>query len=79
MTDKNPKSKEDRGSTKNESIERYLDTKYKFRYNVIKCKPEFRLQGEEKWKPVDKYELNSLKREIDSAIGICSSVGNLKN
>ena len=46
--------------TKNTLIEMYLESKYDFRYNSIKCKPEYRVQGDPNdFKPVDKYFLNS--------------------
>lgn len=52
----------------NQAIEEYLSTKYAFRFNTIKQKPEYRTKGEqEPFKPMDKYKLLSLKRELDAA------------
>lgn len=56
-------------STKNQDIERYLKTAYVFRFNTIKQKPEFHLPNDLKaqWKPLDKYKLLTIKRELDAA------------
>lgn len=66
-------------SSKTEIIESYLDMKYEFRYNTIKCKPEMLnlTAGDKDFHPLDKYKLNSLKRELDTN-GIESSTNALK-
>lgn len=65
-------------ASKNELIEKYLVLKYDFRFNTIKQKPEFRQLGENsRFVPVDKYSLNSFKRELD-ANGLNSSSDNIK-
>lgn len=66
--------------SKNESIEMYLQMKYSFRYNSIKCQPEYKMNNENStYSPVDKYVLNTLKRELDSTIGISTSSDNIKS
>ncbi len=65
-------------STKNEQIEKHFRGVYKFRFNVIKCKPEYKSISEKgPFEPVDKYFINSLKRELD-AVGISTSTANIK-
>lgn len=66
-------------TSKSEIIERYFDLKYEFRFNTIKCKPEMinLSKNEKEFYPIDKYKLNSLKRELDSN-GIETSVNGLK-
>src|SRR5574343_598443 len=56
-------------STKNQDIENWLKVVYNFRYNTIKQKPEFKAQPDVKgnFKPIDKYKLLSIKRELDAA------------
>lgn len=55
-------------TSKTEVIESYLDMKYEFRFNTIKCKPEMLnlALNEKEFYPLDKYKLNSLKRELDT-------------
>lgn len=64
-----PPTKKDFAKTSNtEVVEEFLTLKYEFRFNVIKCKPEYKeLDAKEKaFKPLDKYKLNSIKRECDT-------------
>lgn len=70
-----------KANSKNETIEHYLKTKYLFRYNSIKCQPEIKKIGEHKktFIPVDKYILNSLKRNLDSILGISTSAENIRS
>ncbi|NCD42510.1 MAG: virulence protein [Bacteroidia bacterium] len=64
--------------SKNTLIEMYLETKYDFRYNSIKCKPEYRVLGDPNdFRPIDKYFLNSLKRELYTVVDINTSTTNL--
>lgn len=73
-----PNGSKAKKSTKNEQIEKHLRNIYKFRFNVIKCKPEYKEISEKgDFLPVDKYFLNSLKRELD-AVGINTSTANIK-
>lgn len=64
--------------SKNEIIESYLNDFYKFRFNVIKHKPEYidYLNNPKKWQKLDEYKLLSIKRELDSA-GIVTTKQNL--
>jgi len=50
--------------TKLQEVEDYINLSYEFRYNTIKQKPEY-LENNI-WKPLDKYKLLSIKRELDS-------------
>lgn len=51
----------------NQAIENWLSSVYDFRYNIIKQKPEFRIKGTTaQFKPIDKYKLLSIKRELDA-------------
>lgn len=79
MEVKKPEQKEYKKTSKMQIIESYFDMKYSFRYNTIKCKPELinLSAGEKNFLPLDKYKLNSLKRELD-ANGIESSVNTIK-
>jgi predicted P-loop ATPase len=61
----------------NEQIEMYLLTKYDFRFNTIKCKPEARNLGDKTFNPIDKYYINTTKRELDS-VGVKTSTSNIK-
>lgn len=65
---KEQKPKKDYGKSSNMAIvEEFLNEKYEFRFNVIKCKPEMLdlSLNEKHFYPVDKYKLNSIKRELD--------------
>lgn len=65
--------------SKNERIEEELRTLYNFRFNTVKSRTEYRdshAQGE--FRPVTKYFLNSLRREIDVRIGITTSADNIR-
>jgi predicted P-loop ATPase len=57
-------------SSKCQNIELWLETAYIFRYNTIKQKPEYKPTSDltADFKPIDKYKLLSIKRELD-AIG----------
>lgn len=65
--------------SKNEQIESFLQEKYEFRFNVIKCKPEYRLKesSNSAFHPISKFNLNSFKRELDT-IGISTSAENIR-
>lgn len=65
--------------SKNERVEEELRTLYNFRFNTVKSRTEYRdihTQGE--FRPVTKYFLNSLRREIDVRIGITTSADNIR-
>lgn len=59
-----------------EEIELYLETVIETRFNSIKQKPEYRYIGEDEYKPVTKYFVNSMNRQI-SAMGIKCSANKL--
>jgi len=70
----------EKATSKNESIEICLRTMYSFRYNSIKCQPEAKRNNSDKgFVPVDKYFLNSLKRELDSSYDIVTSAENIRS
>ena len=74
------KEKEDNSvrQSKNEQIETFFREKYEFRFNTIKCKPEFRLKKSGgAFSPISKFNLNSFKRELDT-IGINTSADNIR-
>lgn len=75
------KASTEKVNSKNETIEEYLNTKYSFRYNSIKCQPEINDIEDKKgaFKPVDKYILNSLRRDLDSKLGISTSAENIRS
>ncbi|KAA6316617.1 hypothetical protein EZS27_033096 [termite gut metagenome] len=75
------KEKDDIGGrkSKNEQIEGYLQERYDFRFNTVKSKPEFRQKnGNHPFSPVTKFDLNSLKREMDRTMGISTSSDNIR-
>lgn len=76
---KNYKQPAHKKTSKTEVIESYLSIKYDFRFNTIKCKPEMLsvVENQKEYYPLDKYKLNSLKRELD-ANGIETSTNALK-
>lgn len=51
--------------TKNEKIESFLSDKYDFRFNMIKSKPEYKRKSEKYFRSITKFDLNTLKRELD--------------
>lgn len=60
-----------------EEIESYFSDKYEFIFNDIKQKPEYKTEEMQIFRPVDKYFVNSLKREL-SIFGLRTSVQTLK-
>jgi predicted P-loop ATPase len=64
-----PGSTNGKKSTKCQDIEHWLSSVYDFRYNTIKQKPEYRGKDglKDQFKPIDKYKLLSIKRELDAA------------
>ena len=64
---------------KNQQIEHFIADRYEVRYNSIKQQPEYRgKSGKQLFKPVDRYVLNSFKRELNQH-GINSSADNLRS
>ena len=73
-------STERRGNTsKNSEIETYLRTHYAFRYNTVLGRTEYRSykDGGSLFTKVGRYEINSLRRELDFDVGIVTSSDNL--
>lgn len=61
------KDNESINGTKNKQIESYLDRNYDIRFNSIKCRAEFKAKNkEEPYTVISRYELNSLRRDLDT-------------
>ena len=63
--------------SKNSEIEAYLSSRYEFRYNTVLGRTEYRSKNDAHFSKVGRYEINTLRREIDNDIGIISSSDNL--
>jgi len=63
--------------SKNSEIEAYLSTHYEFRYNTVLGRTEYRNKTNSDFTKVGRYEINTLRREIDKDIGIITSSDNL--
>ncbi len=50
--------------TNQDAIEAYLNIYFKFRFNTVKGRPEFKKKSESLWKLVDEYTLNSFVRDM---------------
>ena len=72
---RNPHRK--RSSSKNAEIENYLSTHYEFRYNTVLGRTEYRSKGNSSFVKVGRYEINTLRRELDCDEGIATSAENL--
>jgi len=64
-------------SSKNAEIEAYLSTHYEFRYNTVLGRTEYHSKFNSDFVKVGRYEINTLRREIDNDIGIITSSDNL--
>ena len=64
-------------SSKNAEIENYLSTHYEFRYNTVLGKTEYRSKGNSDFVKVGRYEINTLRRELDCDEDIMTSSDNL--
>ena len=64
-------------SSKNSEIEAYLSTHYEFRYNMVLGRTEYRRMNSSDFTKVGRYEINTLRREINNDIGIITSSENL--
>jgi len=69
--------KQRKTSSKNGEIEAYLSSYYEFRYNTILGRTEYRSKNDTHFSKVGRYEINTLRREIDNDIGIITSSDNL--
>jgi hypothetical protein len=64
-------------SSKNSEIEAYLSTHYEFRYNTVLGRTEYRSRANSDFTKVGRYEINTLRRELDNDVGIVTSSDNL--
>ncbi|WP_455540455.1 VapE domain-containing protein [Prevotella fusca] len=64
-------------SSKNAEIENYLSTHYEFRYNTVLGKTEYRSKGNSDFVKVGRYEINTLRRELDCDEDIMTFSDNL--
>ena len=64
-------------SSKNSEIEAYLSTHYEFRYNTVLGRTEYRRMNSSDFTKVGRYEINTLRRELDNDVGIVTSSDNL--
>lgn len=69
--------KQRKTSSKNGEIETYLSSYYEFRYNTVLGRTEYRNKDDTYFSKVGRYEINTLRREIDNDIGIITSSDNL--
>ena len=73
----NNTSKQRKTSSKNGKIEIYLSSYYEFRYNTILGRTEYRRMNSSDFTKVGRYEINTLRRELDNDVGIITSSDNL--
>ena len=64
-------------SSKNSEIETYLSKHYESRYNTVLGRTEYRRKSDSDFVKVGRYEINTLRREIDNDICITTSSDNL--
>ena len=64
-------------SSKNSEIEAYLSIRYEFRYNTVLGRTEYRRMNSSDFTKVGRYEINTLRRELDNDVGIITSSDNL--
>ena len=64
-------------SSKNGEIETYLSSYYEFRYNTVLGRTEYRSKEDAHFSKVGRYEINTLRRELDNDVGIITSSDNL--
>ena len=64
-------------SSKNSEIEAYLSSYYEFRYNTVLGRTEYRRMNSSDFTKVGRYEINTLRRELDNDVGIITSSDNL--
>ena len=69
--------KQRKTSSKNSEIEAYLSSRYEFRYNTVLGRTEYRSKNDAHFTKVGRYEINTLRREIDNDVGIITSSDNL--
>ena len=66
-----------KASSKNSEIEAYLSTRYEFRYNMVLGRTEYQNRANCDFTKVGRYEINTLRRELDNDVGIITSSDNL--
>lgn len=71
------KSKSHTATTRNKRIEDYLSIQYDFRYNSVLCRVEFKRKEEQRFRLLERYDVNSIRRELDHQEDILSSAENL--
>ncbi len=64
-------------SSKNSEIEAYLSTRYELRYNTVLGRSEYHSMNSSDFVKVGRYEINTLRRNLDNDIGIVTSSDNL--
>ena len=64
-------------SSKNGEIKAYLSSYYEFRYNTVLGRTEYRGKSDAHFLKVGRYEINTLRRELDNDVGIITSSDNL--
>ena len=69
--------KQRKTSSKNGKIETYLSSHYEFRYNTVLGRTEYRRMNSSDFTKVGRYEINTLRRELDNDVGIITSSDNL--
>ena len=75
--DENNTPKQRKTSSKKGKIESYLSSYYEFRYNTVLGRPEYRGREDAHFSKVGRYEINTLRRELDSDGDIATSSDNL--
>ena len=65
--------KQRKTSSKNGEIETYLSSRYEFRYNTVLGRTEYRRMNSSDFTKVGRYEINTLRRELDNDVGIITS------
>ena len=69
--------KQKKTSSKNGKIKNYLSSRYEFRYNTVLGRTEYRRMNSSNFTKVGRYEINTLRRELDNDVGIITSSDNL--
>ena len=65
--------------SKNERIEQFLKEHYAFRFNTVKNRTEFREQDSNtSFRPLTKYDINSMRRLVDGTLGIYTPADNIR-
>ena len=75
--DENNTPKQRKTSSKNGELETYLSSYYEFRYNTVLGRTEYRSKEDAHFSKVGRYEINTLRRELDNDVGIITSSDNL--